>query len=233
MIWLQIVLDGGPTYQETRMAMASGTGWVVEPWNALSSLAIVLPGIYWLRYTMYRWRHYPVLFICSVLLLLNGVGSTLFHALRSSVWLLWLDVLPALLMNLIIVLYFSWLWLRSLWRVLLVVALFFLFVWLSAVFLAGSWYVNTQYLIRGIFIFTPTLGLLWRTRWLAWQDLAWAALFLLFSLIFRILDKVEIMWLPMGTHFLWHVLSAVSAIFLGRYLLELEGWRRANSLLQS
>jgi hypothetical protein len=68
--------------------------------------------------------------------------------------------------------------------------------------------MNTQYLLRGIFLLLPTWGILRKTHFMEWRSLAIAGLFLSLSLGFRLLDKVSIEWLPMGTHFLWHLMSA-------------------------
>jgi hypothetical protein len=42
------------------------------------------------------------------------------------------------------------------------------------------------------------------------------------ALLFRQLDATEFSFLPMGTHFLWHVFSAVGAYFVLKYLYILR-----------
>jgi len=217
---LQVMADGGPVYRETLMATAGQLP--VEPWNALSSLALCVPAVYWFLCIKENLTKAPVLLSCSVLLLLNGVGSTLFHAFRVSEWLLWMDVLPALLLNLVLAGYFWRVYLQDTKTWWLTMGGFLLLVLVSRWALQGSWYVNVQYLIRGLFLLLPAWGILQKTRFIAWRTLTFAAFFLSLSLGFRLLDKITIEWLPMGTHFLWHLLSAVGAWFLGKYLLVME-----------
>ncbi|WP_038029192.1 hypothetical protein [Thermonema rossianum] len=217
---LQIMADGGPVYRETLMATAGQLP--VEPWNALSSLALCVPAVYWFLRIKESLRRTPVLFSCCVLLLLNGIGSTLFHAFRVSEWLLWMDVLPALLLTLVLAGYFWRVYLQDTKRWWLAMGGFLLLMLASGRVLHGSWYVNMQYLIRGLFLLLPAWGILQKTRFMAWRALAIAGFFLSLSLGFRLLDKITVEWLPMGTHFLWHLMSAVGAWFLGKYLLALE-----------
>ncbi len=82
-------IDGGPIYAETDLSVL-----FTEPWNALSSLAILLPAVYWAVRLRGDYRTYSFIFYCIPLLFLGGLGSTLFHAFRVSKWLLLMDVLP-------------------------------------------------------------------------------------------------------------------------------------------
>lgn len=217
---LQIVADGGPMYQETLTAVAEQV--VIEPWNAISSLALCVPAIYWFLRIRENMQRTPVLLACCILLFVNGLGSTLFHAFRVSRWFLWMDVLPALLLTLTLAGYFWRVWLRSAIKWWVTMGAFLLLMLMTAVILRGSWYMNTQYLLRGLFFLIPTLGILRHTHFMEWHSLAIAGFFLSLSLGFRLLDKVPFEWLPMGTHFLWHLMSAAGAWFLGKYLLALE-----------
>ena len=45
--------------------------------------------------------------------------------------------------------------------------------------------------------------------------------FFVLALLFRYLDeKIEIGFMPWGTHWLWHVSTAFGAYFLGEYLIQ-------------
>ena len=79
--------DGGPIYAETDL-----TAFISEPWNAISSLAIVLPAIYWAFKLKWNVKQFPFLYYLMPLLFLGGTGSLLFHEFRSSPFLLWMDV---------------------------------------------------------------------------------------------------------------------------------------------
>jgi len=95
----------GPLYCETPETI---TGvFPVEPANAISSGVIVLFGIAALVLVMRREPRAIVLYVACALLMLNGVGSILWHGLRTR-WALTLDFMPALIFLLIV----AFLWAR-------------------------------------------------------------------------------------------------------------------------
>ncbi len=67
--------DGGPYYTETNPA-----NFIVEPWNAISSLLYLLPAIYWATKIRKHIRENSFVAFCVPLLILGGLGSTFFHA---------------------------------------------------------------------------------------------------------------------------------------------------------
>jgi hypothetical protein len=84
----------GPLYCETPETI-SGV-FPVEPANAISSGVIVLFGIASLLLVMRREPNAIVLYVACALLMVNGVGSILWHGLRTR-WALTLDFVPALI----------------------------------------------------------------------------------------------------------------------------------------
>jgi len=88
--------DHGPVYHETDLS-----NFVAEPWNALSSLIIALPAVYFLiKYRGQYKIHAFIIYFCAPLLIMNGLGSTLFHAFRAHVFFLIMDVLPVVILTL-------------------------------------------------------------------------------------------------------------------------------------
>src|SRR5215211_4608798 len=83
--------DFGPQYCETP-SMAEG--FPVEPVNAISSGVIVLYGLLALVLVTRRAPRDLALYLLCALLIVNGVGSILWHGLRTR-WSLPLDALPA------------------------------------------------------------------------------------------------------------------------------------------
>lgn len=209
--------DGGPVYRETDMDQ-----WIVEPWNALSSLLILLPAVYWALKLRGQYREYPFITFCIPLLFLGGLGSTLYHAFRSSRLLLLLDVTPTAILTLALAIYF---WAKVLprwwWAVLIVGGSLLVRVWLWNTLPAQAG-VNASYAISGSIIFIPTLLLLYKTHLEASQYIFISVLFFSLSLFFRYTDRWQEFPLPMGTHFLWHICSGIGAFFLAEYLYKLH-----------
>ena len=85
--------DGGPIYVETDLSH-----FIAETWNALSSLAILLPAVYWGFKLPGNIKKYYFIYYCIPLLFLGGLGSMLFHAFRTSGWLLIMDVFPTVIL---------------------------------------------------------------------------------------------------------------------------------------
>jgi hypothetical protein len=209
--------DGGPVYQETDTSR-----WIVEPWNAISSLFILLPAVYWAIKLRGKFREYPFIAFCIPLLFLGGLGSTLYHAFRSSRLLLLLDVTPTAILTIALAVYF---WAKVLprwwWALLIVGGSLLLRVWLWNL-LPSQAGVNASYAISGSIIFIPTLLLLYQTRLASSQYIFISVLFFSLSLLFRYSDVWELPLLPMGTHFLWHICSGIGAFFLAEYLYKVH-----------
>lgn len=209
--------DGGQVYAETDMSRI-----IVEPWNAVSSLFILLPALYWGYKLRGRYKEFPFITFCIPLLFLGGLGSTLFHAFRSSGYLLLLDVTPTAILTLSLAIYFWYKVLPSWWWVVPVVVVAVglrVWAWNS---LYGQERINASYLFSGTFLFIPTLILLFKTR-LEYSGYIFFSLgcFVL-ALVFRKTDTIEQNLLPMGTHFMWHILTGVGAFFLAEYLYKLH-----------
>jgi hypothetical protein len=209
--------DGGPIYVETNLSAL-----FVEPWNAVSSLAIVFPALYWAIYLRGNVRNYGFLYYCIILLFLGGMGSTLYHAFRASRWLLWMDVLPTALLTLSVSIYL-WHQITRRWWLTLLIVMPLLFFRIGGIqWLGLPFSINLSYLMTGIMIFLPVLIYLVMSHWEDWLLMACSVAFLLLSLFFRVKDGWFGEWLPMGSHFLWHLFSGVGAFFLGQYLFNLR-----------
>lgn len=205
--------DGGGIYAETNI-----DDIIVEPWNALSSLFLIVPSAYLLLKLRGSYRRHPFLMFCALLLALGGLGSTLYHALRNSPLFLYMDVLPALLLTLSVGAYFWYRVLKNGWIVALIMGGSVLLRFWLLINLPNPLSTNLSYLVSGIVIFVPTLLLLFATRFRQSHLIVAAISLLAVSLLFRRLDKELIDVFPMGTHFLWHIFSAAGAFFLAEYL---------------
>ncbi|MES2554934.1 MAG: ceramidase domain-containing protein [Bacteroidota bacterium] len=209
--------DNGPVYRET----VHLSELIVEPWNAYSSLTFILVAIILLWQLRGNRKDFPfIVFFCVPLLIFGGLGSTLFHAFRSSVWLLLMDVLPIILLVLGVSI---WMWLKVLspkWLVIPVVVIFVGLTYFSRLLFDGQDQISAGYVVRGTMLLLPCFLYLTKTEFRLGRLLAAAAGCFALALTFRYLDeKIELEWMSWGTHWLWHVSTAVGAYFLGRYLI--------------
>ncbi len=209
--------DGGPVYTET-----NPLEMIMEPWNALSSMAFLIPACYWI----WKCRHDPgrssFLICCCMLLAIGGLGSTFYHAFRKFPLLLLMDVLPIIVLTLLVSIYF---WLKILpnwwWLLPIIVPPVWFRYWILGKLPAHEG-INIGYFISGLLIFVPLLFLLGRTKFFRWYDIVLAVICLSGALWFRKMDAYSPSLMEIGTHWLWHLWCAAGAYFLGSYIYHLE-----------
>lgn len=206
-----------PRYCETPLI---DIGFPLEPWNAVSSGMIVLVGLAMLWLVASRARNVWLFWLMAGLVVVNGVGSILWHGLRTR-WALNLDVLPAI----VFVVLLAFLWARRvlpLWQALLAVGV------LLAVPLAGAAAraagLEMPAALRPLLFSLPilvivvlALALIWRTASLSRRAMASGiAALALAGIAFaaRSLDPLSCGVVAMGSHFLWHMFLS-SAAFMG------------------
>ncbi len=211
--------DGGPVYMETDLDHL-----IVEPWNAVSSLLIVLPAVYWLFRVGREYRDYKFLLYAIPLMVLGGTGSTLFHAFRASRFFLFMDFMPSAVLTISLTVYFWIKVFRRWWYIFFIVivsvgARFILFSMLKpSPFMA----INISYTITGVLIGLPVLLLLRKTGYYRWKDVVLTIVFFMLAIFFREMDSREVAFLPMGTHFLWHAFTGFGGYFILSYLYHLR-----------
>ena len=183
-----------------------GPGYWAEPANALTNLAFLLAALILWR----RSAGVPMARALSVILGVIGVGSYLFHT-HAQVWAEILDTAP-------IALFILWylfavnrdVWGMRPWFGLACAVLFLPYAALTVPL--WSWVpvlgVSAAYVPIPVLIVIYALLLWRRAPRLARGFLAGAGL-LLVSLAFRSVDASLCARLPVGTHFIWHVLNAV------------------------
>jgi hemolysin III len=219
--------DGGVWYAETHLEHT-----LVEPWNAFSSLAFLIPVIYWAFRLKGRYQQNRFLTGCMPLLALGGIGSTVYHAFRNSQYFLMMDVLPITLLTLAVSLYIWWKVLPH-WSYVAILGVFILGLrFLTSKLLSGQHAINISYTIIGVMMFLPALILLFKTAYRGLLVISMATLFFIISLIFRKIDA-PFAFLPMGTHWLWHICCTIGVFFLAEYLYIINNilpYRESNAL---
>ena len=209
----QRMADGGPVYAET-----GGAGLLVEPWNSLTSLLMLIPVFIWLIKIWQEKGSYRFMLYAIPLMALGGIGSALFHGFRVSVVFLIMDIAPSALLTLSLAIYFWYKLLKRWYYVLILFIPMFLVRFLVFNILPDHAAINVSYAITGLTILLPIPFLLYRMKYKG----IWSIVITLFSfglaLMFREADARAAMYFSIGTHFLWHVFSAVGGYFILQYL---------------
>ena len=200
-----------------------------EPINTLTNLGFLIAAGLLLRLYLrvYRGRHDQGWdrLLLIILLAAIGVGSGLWH-LTAQRWAMLADVLPIAGFTSVFLLVF-----------LLRVAGLGLLPTLSLFLLyhAVNWGVQASLppdLLNGSVFYLPTwTALVLMTLWLAykghaqWHAYAWASGLFLVSLTLRTVDLAWCGLLPIGTHFIWHLLNALLLYLLVRSVLQIATLR--------
>lgn len=178
-----------------------------EPINAVTNAAFLIAAfIMWRRV---RGQGMPLAMALVAVLAMIGIGSYLFHT-HAQVWAALVDVTPIVLFILIYIFAIN----RDVWGLrplyaLGLTALFFPYAALTIPLfqlvpgLGGSAVYAPVPLLILIYAF-----LLRHKAPDTARGLAIGAVILIASITFRALDEPICMRLPMGTHFLWHILNA-------------------------
>lgn len=220
----QRMQGGGPWYAETRIT----DDLIVEPWNSFSSLALIFPAVYFLWKIRKEPMQFKFLLLCIPLLFANGLGSTLFHGLRSSRFFLTMDYMPAFILTLLITAY---LWIKVLpkwWMGIGVMGLVFLIRRGAFEFFSGRFSINASYAIGGLAFLIPLVMLIRKTEYKFVKQIVIVVISFLLALYFRNADKDFVDIIPFGTHFLWHIFSGIGAFYLADFLYRF----RLNELNQ-
>jgi len=199
----------------------TGDGLWGEPFNVASSVSFLIAAfLLWRLYRDYRIKigpapEIPILIIITALI---GIGSVIFHS-EATMWAVFFDVIP--------IVFFVFFYLYIFARSLLGLGIFSsaaLFALLIAVNMLFKSYVPRafdgyiSYLPTFLFLLLLALYMLIKRHASALRITAAASLALL-SLYCRAMDRSLCNVLPMGTHFLWHILNALLIYILVRELM--------------
>ena len=220
--------DRGPIYTETLLhAQRAPDAWLVEPYNAASATLFIAVALYWL--IKVAGRQQPFLTYAAVVLAVGGVGGTLYHALRTHVLFLVLDVVPILTLAVSAVYWFVERLAKSRWTAFAytvggLMGIFALIRTLRIIMPGPVRGPVVGYGTLALFVIVPMLIFVVRTRfqhaYLVFVAIGAFAL----GMWFRAIDRTD--FLPIGTHFLWHTLGAVMTHLLLLYL-----WRMRDAAI--
>jgi len=191
-----------------------GPGLAAEPLNALSNAAFFIAAL-WAARAALRKGVEPVIWGLVALVFVIGLGSLAFHTFANQ-WSELADVLP---ITVFIYGYLAFALRRFLklhwWAVALSLGTLFL-VTLASAHILPSGFMNGSgaYLPALVASVIVSLELL-RKGHPAQLNVSLASTILFLSLIFRTADQVLCSFVPIGTHFIWHMLNGlVLALYL-------------------
>jgi hemolysin III len=212
--WFDLQMaDGGPVYMETEPGR-----FLVEPWNSLSSLLMLIPALWWLWKIRGQIGHFRFMLFAIIMVILGGLGSAFFHGFRVSLVFLLMDIIPSAILTLSLSIF---LWLNVLkrwWHIFFILVPAFGIRFLFWDGIPEHLAINLSYFITGVIIALPLMIILIKQQFKGWIIILLVVVSFIVALIFRHIDPVRISYLPMGTHFLWHSFSAVGTYFILNYL---------------
>ncbi|MBX3102004.1 MAG: hypothetical protein KF690_05810 [Bacteroidetes bacterium] len=216
--------DHGPIYAET-----NPDHLIMEPWNMVSAALFIGIVFSWIVRLRGQFRQHPFLAACLPLLLVGGVGGTIYHGFRAhDVWLV-MDWLPILLLSLLTSIFF-WRQLRLSGRTIfgIIGGLFVLQVliswairmdWLPLSRMAG---ISISYGMMALLMLLPISLVLYRTGYRHARFIVLALSCFLLAVSARALDLELSIVFPMGTHFLWHTFGALAATLVMEYVYRYQ-----------
>lgn len=229
--------DGGPRYVETPPdPYAPGAPLVAEPWNTVTASLFIWIALAWLWRVRGRRREHPFLVTGLAILLVGGIGGTLFHGTRARYAYFLLDVVPISLLGVAGALFIAYRlinvkerWVRLLILVFVTGALVAFYALVNVLLFSAirstnrQLSINLSYASLAVLVLTPIALMLWKTRF---RHGGWVVVGLLsFALawFFRLVDQYSAGYLTMGSHWLWHTFGAGSTAAMIQYFYKVEG----------
>ncbi len=210
--------DGGPRYVETDLSRHP----IVEPFNTVTAVFFALIALAWLVQLRADQPNRLLKIVSAIILLMGGIGGTIFHGTRSHWFFLMLDVVPIMILIIGYSFHLFYKLRMMVVAAILMVLIFGLRLSGGALGISQQAQITLGYGMSGSLILIPLVLSLSRQNW---HHLAWvigALLSFVTALLFRLADSAlpGTDWLqvfPMGTHFLWHTFGAVATVLLIMY----------------
>ncbi len=211
----------GPIYCETPDSFTAA--FPVEPAKTLSNAVIVMFGVLSLYYVIKRAPRAYDLYVLSLFMIANGIGSGLWHGFRDRTALIF-EVQAGLL----VLFGIAFCWARRIWSS--AVALLFTVVFLVGFSLSQAyWGASVQRWVAiapiviafGAVLISQTAMRSKKAALLAAAGMASS----LTALGFRTYDLEVCSYFPLGTHFLWHIFNSGGAFLtiFALIVLQTEG----------
>jgi hemolysin III len=223
--------DGGPRYVETDLTRHP----IVEPFNTVTAIFFGLIALAWLWQLRHKQPNRSLKLASAIILLMGGIGGTIFHGTRSHWFFLMLDVVPIiiLIIGYSIHLFYT---IKMLPLAAVLVLVVFLLRLSGSIFgISEQAQITLGYGFSGSLILVPLVLSLQRQQW---RHLIWVLMALvsfIVALLFRLADSalpatqwISVFW--MGTHFLWHTFGALATVLLIIYWYKVDLDKQPSSL---
>ncbi len=215
LLFSDIPNDSGPIYRETLMGRLP-----VEPFNTFSNLVFLFIIIYFSIRIYKDLKRHAFLAFCMPVLTIGFIGGTVFHGTRShDIWLL-MDWVPIMVLCMSAVFYFIFKLYTNWWKRLIAIVLIFTvsFV-IRRLPMPDLIRISLGYVITAITVLLPIALYLVKTRGRYKELVIVGVVSFVIAVSFRSADKLlQIDWLYMGTHWLWHLFGGISVFFLMLYV---------------
>lgn len=208
---LNLLPDGGPVYSETNL-----NNFIVEPFNMVSAFVFVLMALYWLWKIWGEWYKFMFMTVSTILLLIGGVGGTLYHGFRAKAFYMYMDWLPILIICIMASAYFLYKLMKRWYYALLIVLMSLFLQFIALLYIPISQSTNISYAILALLVILPSIFILRKTNFYCYENVAYSAFFFMLALGSRIVDPYFTG--TIGTHFLWHIFGALSCFLIFRYV---------------
>lgn len=201
-----------------------GNTFFSEPLNLISNLAFFISAF--LIYRLYKVNQvtgFSYWFLFALLLLI-GAGSSLWHSFRTS-YSLAFDSIPIFIFFLSLLFLLAKKFLGGVSKaIVFVLGFFFLQIVVSYLFpqfLNGS----IRHIVNA-FVFLGIASLLYKQNKAIRKDIVVCLSLYVLAIICRSVDNIICVYFPIGTHFLWHTLTAFAAYFAIKILLGVKPLRQ-------
>ena len=197
-------------------------GLLAEPVNLITNIAFIIAA--WLASRQSRddgTMDASVATLC-LLLMCIGIGSGLFHSFADTVSVM-MDVIPIVLFQLAFITFYT----RRIMRLTYIMVT----AWICGFLMLSLLFGRYDDVLNGSLGYAPAIIYLFVLASWHWYDersmrtglISAAALFSV-SLVFRTMDMSLCQVIPLGTHFLWHLLNAIVLYLVIRsYSMNLPG----------
>jgi hypothetical protein len=223
--------DRGPRYTETPPdPYAPDAPPVAEPWNAVTAALFVVIAAVWLVRLRGRYRQFPFVTCCLPILLVGGIGGTLFHGLRTHSIYLIMDVAPIQILAVAGSVYLAIrMWRRHGW--LYIAGALMVYVGLSSMLFglvrpqSRQLAISLNYASLATMVLLPVAVVLVKTRFRHGPWMFAGLISFGIAWFFRTWDQYAGPYLPMGSHWLWHTFGAITTALVIEFFYLVEGDR--------
>lgn len=207
----------GPLYAESDFDKL-----IVEPINGISAALFILIVAYFAWVLRGEYKKHLFMTLSLGILLIGGIGGTIYHLFRQYPFFLHMDWLPIMVLCMAAGAYF-FIKAGGTWPQLGIAAAIYVAISFAVVYspIREGIQVNINYVMMAIIVVWPVYSVLRKTNFYESRWVFYGLLSFIAALIFRIIDFNP--WVRenldgIGTHFLWHVFGSLACFCIFQYV---------------